>query len=262
MSDRNLLYVYGVVRRGFDAASAPAGVEDAPVAVLDAGAFAVLASRVPGATFDPAVIEQRSGDMEWVSPRAVAHDRVMTWAQERAGIIPLPMFSLWSDAAAMRAGIAEREPQLRAAFERVADADEYGLRVHRRERDMLARVHELDAGIAELRREADAAPPGQRYLLERKIGEQAKQAVRAASQRLAKEAYAALQPLARAAMLLPLTPAKAPEDATMVLNAAFLVDRASFDSFRAELTRHLRVAEGMGLTFDFTGPWPPYNFVA
>jgi hypothetical protein len=173
------------------------------------------------------------------------------------------MFSLWSDETAMRAGIAAREPQLRDAFTRVADADEYGLRVHRRERDMLARAHELDPAIAALRRDADAAPPGQRYLLERKIGEQSKQAVRAASQRIARGAYAALQPLARAAVLRPLTPATSPttEEATLVLNAAFLVDRAAFDRFRAELTRHAQLAEPMGLAFDFTGPWPPYNFV-
>ena len=47
-----------------------------------------------------------------------------------------------------------------------------------------------------------------------------------------------------------------------MLNAAFLVERAAFDAFRAELTRHLRAAEAHGLAFDFTGPWPPYNFVA
>jgi hypothetical protein len=264
MSEPNLLYAYGVVRPGFDAAGAPLGVDEAPLAVVDAGAFAVLASRVPAATFAPAIVEERSGDMEWVSPRAVAHDRVMTWAQERGGIIPLPMFSLWSDATAMRAGIVAREPQLRDAFERVQNADEYGLRVHRRERDMLARAHELDPAIAALRRDADAAPPGQRYLLERKIGEQSKQAVRAASQRIAREAYAALQPLARAAVIRPLTPSTpgATDETTLVLNAAFLVDRASFDRFRAELTTHVRAAEAVGLAFDFTGPWPPYNFVA
>jgi len=263
MTASSLLYVYGVVQPGFDASSAPAGVEEQSVAVVDAGRYAVLASRVPGDALAPQVVEQRSGDMEWVGPRALAHDRVMTWAQERGGIVPMPMFSLWSDEAAMRASITGRETALADAFGRIAGADEYGLRVHRNERAMLERAHELDPAIAALRQEADAAPPGQRYLLERKIAEQSKQAVRAASQRIAKDAYAALQPIARAAMVRPLTPSAAtPDDATLVLNAAFLVERARFDAFRAELTRQLGAAEALGLTFDFTGPWPPYNFVA
>lgn len=263
MTERRLLYAYGIVRPGFDAAGAPAGVEDATIAVVPAGPFAVLVSRVPEAVFAPNIVEARAGDMEWVTPRAVAHDRVMTWAQERGGIIPMPMFSLWAEETTLRASLAERDAELKRTLEAVEGCDEYGLRVHRRDREMIEKAHELDPAIAALRNEAKAASPGQRYLLERKIGEQSRQAVKTASQRLAREAYAALQPLARAAVVRPLTPSSSsPEDATLVLNAAFLVERAGFDAFRAELTRHLRSAAAVGLAFDFTGPWPPYNFVA
>lgn len=263
MTDRPLLYVYGVVAPAFDAARAPAGLDDGRLEVLPGGSFAALVSRLPSAEYGPERIEQLSGEMAWVSPRALAHDRVMTWAQEHGGIIPMPMFSLWSEDAAVAAMLAERDAELRRTFERVAGADEYGLRIHRRDQDMLAHIHELDPAIGALRDQAGAAAPGQRYLIERKIAEQAKQAIRAASQRLAREAYAALQPLAREAALLPLTPSSsAPPETTLVLNAAFLVDRSRLDAFRAELATHLRVAEPRGLAFDFTGPWPPYNFVA
>jgi hypothetical protein len=261
MTDR-LLYVYGAVAPGFDASRAPAGLDDAKVEVLRGGSFAALLSRLPSDDYSPQRIEARSGEMEWVTPRALAHDRVMTWAQEHGGIIPMPMFSLWSGDAAIGEMLASRDAELRRAFERVAGADEYGLRIHRRDAEMLAHIHELDPDIAEVRRQADAAAPGQKYLLERKIAEQSKQAIRAASQRIAREAYAALEPLSREAMLRPLTPpASAPADTTLVLNAAFLVERARLDAFRAELTKHMRSGEPRGLTFDFTGPWPPYNFV-
>lgn len=263
MTERSLLYVYGVVGPAFDAARAPSGLDDAPVEVLSGPSFGALLSRVSADRYAPAVIEQRSGEMEWVTPRAMAHDRVMTWAQEHGGIVPMPMFSMWSGDRAALDALAAREPELRATFGRVANADEFGLRVHRNDEQMLAVIHELDPGIAELRREADAATPGQRYLVERKIAERSKQAIRAASQRLAKEAWAALQPLAREAVLRPLTPSSsAPPDVTLVLNAAFLVERTRLDAFRAELALHVKNAERVGLTFDFTGPWPPYNFVS
>ena len=263
MTERTLLYTYGIIPPGFDASGAPRGVEDTAVSVLPAGPFSALVSRVPEGAFAPAVVEARSADMEWVTPRAVAHDRVLTWAQERGGIIPMPMFSLWASDATLRASLEARASALTQTFGKVAGCDEYGLRVHRRDREMLEKAHELDPAIAALRRDAEAASPGQRYLLERKIAEQSRQAVRAAGQRIAKEAYTALQPLAREAVIRPLAPASSsPEEATLVLNAAFLVERARFDGFRAELTRHLRAAEAAGLAFDFTGPWPPYNFVA
>ena len=257
-----LLYAYGVTRPGFDPAQAPAGIEDSRVEVLPAGEFSALISHVPGATYAPGVVERSSGEMEWISPRAVAHDRVLTWAQEHGGIIPMPMFSLWTSARALVESLQARDAELRSTMARVSGADEFGLRVHRRDREMLERIHELDPEIGALRREADAASPGQRYLLERKVAEQSKQAIRAASQRLAREVYAALQPLAREAVTRPLTPSAATStDATLVLNAAFLVDRSAFDAFRAELTRRTRECEPRGLSFDFTGPWPPYHFV-
>ena len=263
MTDRQLLYVYGVVRPGFDATRAPAGLDDAPVVVVGGRSFGALLSRVPAGEYAPERIEERSGSMDWVSPRAVAHDRVLTWAQEHGGIIPMPMFSMWSEEEAVVGSLGTREDELRRTFARVENADEYGLRVHRRDREMLATLHEIDPAIAELRREAEAASPGQRYLLERKIAEQSKQAVRTASQRLARDAYAALQALARDAVLRPSpAPASAPSEMTLVLNAAFLVERSRLDAFRAELTKRIREGEARGLAFDFTGPWPPYNFVS
>jgi hypothetical protein len=46
----------------------------------------------------------------------------------------------------------------------------------------------------------------------------------------------------------------------MILNAAFLVDRKAekpFDERVKEISRHYEDL----LTFKYTGPWPPYNFV-
>ena len=263
MTEPSLLYVYGVVRNDFDAARAPAGLDDLPAEVVRGESYAALVSRLPTARYAPEEIERRSGEMDWVSPRAMAHDRVLTWAQEHGGIIPMPMFSLWGDAGALIASLAQRDEELRRSFARVDNADEFGLRLHRRDQEMLAKIDELDPRIASLRAEASAASPGQRYLLERKIAEQAKLSLRAASQRIAKEVFAALQPLAREAVTRPLTASSAvPAEGTLVLNAAFLVDRARFDAFRAELTRQLRDLEPRGLAFDFTGPWPPYHFVS
>lgn len=261
-----VVYAYGLVRAGFDAARAPGGLEDAPVRLVPAGPFAALASDLPTAEYAADVVERRSGEVHWLSPRAMAHDRVLTWAQDRAGggtggVVPMPMFSLWATEAALTASLLAREAELRAIFDRVRDADEFGLRVHRRDAEMVARVHEVDPALAELKRAAEAASPGQRYLLERKLADQATSAARAASQRMAAEVFEALRGIAREAVARPLVPPQAAvSDATMVLNGAFLVDRARLDEFRAAVAARIAEYEPRGLAFDFTGPWPPYNF--
>ena len=185
-----------------------------------------------------------------------------TWAQEHGGVIPLPMFSLWGSESALQRSLAEQEPRLVGVFDRVGAADEFGLRVHRRDAVMLQSVHELDSDMAELRAQADAAPTGQRYLIERKIEEQGKRVLRAASQRMARQIYDDLRSIARDARARPLTPEPGRvAESTLVLNGAFLVERARLDEFRAAVGAHVREYQPRGLTFDFTGPWPPYNFV-
>lgn len=261
MTTGSLLYVYGIVRGGFDAARAPAGMDDAPVIVAGEGGIAALASHLPESGYAAHIIGERSGDVQWLSPRAMSHDRVLTWAHDHGGVIPLPMFSMWGSDEALAASLRERSPEVTRLFERVSNADEFGLRVHRRDAAMLETLHETDAELGELHRAARAASPGQRYLLERKLAEQGKAALRAAGQRMAQEVFDALRPIARDAVARPLTPvAGAASDATLILNGAFLVDRARLDAFRAAVATQIEKLESRGLAFDFTGPWPPYNF--
>lgn len=261
-NDARLFYVYGIVQAGFDATGSPSGVDDSPVTVETSGQLAALVSRVPKSGYGARVVERNSGDVAWLSPRAMAHDRVLTWAQDHGGVIPLPMFSLWGTRAALARSLAKQAPDLARVFERVSGADEFGLRVHRRDAEMLESIDDLDDETAQLRRQARAASPGQRYLLERKLADQAKRAARAASHRMAKRIFEDLRAMARDAVARPLVPeaGRAP-DATLVLNGAFLVDRKRVDEFRAAVGAHVREYQPRGLSFDFTGPWPPYNFV-
>jgi hypothetical protein len=46
----------------------------------------------------------------------------------------------------------------------------------------------------------------------------------------------------------------------MIMNAAFLVARENQDNFDKKVREIGKVYEGK-LTFRYTGPWPPYNFV-
>jgi hypothetical protein len=253
-------YVYGIVRSGFDAARAPAGLDDTMIELAQSGKLGALVSRLDAATYAPAAIERNSAEVSWLSPRALAHDRVLTWAQEHGGVLPMPMFSLWGSDDALRRMLEDRQGEFERVFSRVEGADEFGVRVHRRD-DVLAKsLDDLDEDTRRLQAEAAAASPGQRYLLERKLEDHMKLAVRTAGKRMAKQLFDDLAALARDAVARPLVADPNTPDVTLVLNAAFLVDRARLDDFRATIGDRVRALEPRGLTFDFTGPWPPYNF--
>src|SRR5256885_562237 len=109
------LYVYGIAPATADVSRAPNGLEDAPVECLADGEIAAIVSRVDGERYAPSMVERGTEDVEWLAPRAVAHDRVLTWMSDHSPIVPLPIFSLFSGEVALRQMLDERRAELEAA---------------------------------------------------------------------------------------------------------------------------------------------------
>jgi hypothetical protein len=255
-------YVYGVVTPTFDLGGAPAGVDDAAVALLPSreGSLAAVASALPAAAYAASAVEASAADLDWLGPRAAAHDRVLTWACDRGAVVPFPLFSLFSGEPAVMSMLAERRDQLAAALAKVSGAREYTLRVFKSDAALERSVGALSPEVQELERQAASAAPGQRYLLQRKIEEASKREAKRVGREVAAEMYQTLAAHAAGAVTDAL-PAAADSAGTAVLNASFLVPDAATRAFRAELTALADRHRAHGFVVEFTGPWPPYHFV-
>jgi hypothetical protein len=168
---------------------------------------------------------------------------------------------MFSTSAAIRGMLRDRRTQLTEVLARVRAGREYALRVYRVDSELAANVVELDPDLRRLSAEAASAPPGQQYLLRRKMDEQARNSVKATAGRLAGEIRDALASLALDSVVRPI-PGTAAGDApgTMVLNAAFLVPVASLPEWLETAGTLNDRYRPMGLRLDLTGPWPPYHF--
>src|SRR4051812_3942228 len=143
VTTQSIWYVYGIVPAETSLSSAPPGIDDAGVALEEHAGVAALVSVLDDRAYAPAAIEANSGDVEWLSPRAVAHDRVLTWASDLGAVVPLPMFSLFSSDEALRQMLSDRSAQLGATLARVGQGREYALRVYRVDAELLAAVTSL-----------------------------------------------------------------------------------------------------------------------
>ena len=260
----SIWYVYGIVPVGaeFTSAPPPEGLDDAGVAVERRGDLAALVSVLDAASYAPSLVEQSSADVEWLSPRATAHDRVLTWASDRGAVVPLPMFSLFSGRDAVRAMLDERSAQLSKALDRVKQGREYALRVYRVDAELLDVIPEMSPRLRELSAEAASASPGQRYLLERKLDGEKRSEVRTVTQEIVDDIVEQLTRHAVESVRSPIPRAaeRTATSGTMVLNAAFLVAPSALDAFQRTLTSIVERHNQRGFRFDFTGPWPPYHF--
>jgi len=258
----DIWYIYGVMRATLEANQFPEGLDDAPVERCVEGGMAALFSRLDGERYAPAAIERATEDVEWLAPRAVAHDRVLTWASDKGPVVPLPIFSLFSGEQAVRAMLRERRVALDAALRRASAGCEYSLRVYRIDSELGPVATELSPTLAELHKAASEASPGQRYLLERKLDAARKKELHGIGARVARDVIDALLPHAVETLENRVT-TRAPRDAAglLILDAAFLIEPSSLTDFQRELMAIVTRHGSRGFRFDFTGPWPPYHFV-
>lgn len=256
-------YVYGVAPATTTSATPPSGLDDVGVTFEREGELTALVSVLDASAYAPDRIEQTAGDVEWLTPRARAHDWVLTWASDLGPVVPMPMFSMFSGREAVRSMLRERSAQLSETLARVARGREYALRVYRVDGELLESVVSMSRRLQELAENAAAASPGQRYLLERKLEGEKKTELRAVSQRIVEEIATALGAHAAESVRSPIprvNEADAAARGTMVLNAAFLVAPAELEAFQRTLTEFVQRYDGKGFRFDFTGPWPAYHF--
>jgi hypothetical protein len=261
MTER-LCYVYGVVGSSLETATAPKGIDGGAVTLVPNGDVAALVTLVSAADYAPDRVEALTADVAWVSDRATAHDRVLTWASDAGAVIPFPMWTLFSDAKGAGSMLTKRMNELRRTFDRIRDGREFIVRVYVQSGVLKGHLAEHSAELTALEAQAAKATPGQKYLLERKIENLRRDAGRDLTVKVANEIHDALSSAAMETVREQPVNSGAPrEQGRAILNASFLVAPARVVEFQRQLTTMVNKYEPSGFKFDFTGPWPPYHFV-
>ena len=240
------MYVYGIAPATADLSRAPEGLEDAPVERLVDGELAAIASRLDGERYAPSAIERGTEDVEWLAPRAVAHDRVLTWMSDHGPVVPLPIFSLFSGEPAVRQMLEQRRKGLEAALRHVAQGREYALRVYRIDSELSA-IATSSVRDWQSPTECSVGEPGTALLARAKAryGDGRTSSTRLGA-RIARESRDSLRPFAIEVAETRIAPGAARAAATgvLILDVAFLVAADRLESFQRTLTKSFDVIPG------------------
>jgi hypothetical protein len=117
----------------------------------------------------------------------------------------------------------------------------------------------LRAAAADRAKAPAGLSAGTGFLVRRQKEQRSVQDARADARARAERIHDALAPVAFDVRRRP--PADV-EGATLLLDAAFLVERTRAREFAAAARGHAARAEADGLHVVLTGPWPPYNFLS
>jgi hypothetical protein len=248
------LYVYGVV------ADAPDGltdglasvVPDAGVRLLEGGGVQALVTDVPLSEYGEAALRENLNRMEWLQATAVAHETVLEQILGRAELIPFRLCTVFAGEASLVAMLEGERRTFRHTLGRIRGATEWGVKA------VAGMPVEAPAGAGD---GASEGGEGASYFAARREERERATQVRQLLGNVADEAHARLSEAARAATL---HRAQSKElggyEGRMVLNGSYLVDddhAHAFGEMVGELDARYRE---VGVRFELTGPWPPYNF--
>jgi hypothetical protein len=212
----------------------------------------LIVADVPLAEYGEATINQRLGDLDWVSRLAVAHEAVVERFIDTRALLPMKLFTIFrSDARALE-DLAARRSAVDALVKRVAGHREWGLRV------VLDRARATSGQSAE--RAPLRQPTGAGYLSRKKaqrdatveLAERSRAAVDGLYDRVVKHASLARR---RLGSELPV------EGGPLLLDAVLLVRRGHEAALSRAVHRETRQLASQGLRVALSGPWPPYSFM-
>jgi hypothetical protein len=244
-------YLYAVTR-GLSPADIgdQAGLEDAPLDVVEHRGLSVLVSTVSLDEYGEDALKQNLERMEWLEATARTHDRVVRLAAEHGPTAPMRLVTICTDDDGVRRRLDDSYERLVQALDRVEGRVEWSVKAYAPAQGEEPRRQPVDAS---------GAGGGAAYLRARKEALQSRQTQEEAALDLAHEIHEALSLLAVAARQLPpQDPRLTGVEGRMTLNAAYLIDDEASQRFAAEVERltgqhpESRLSAG--------GPWPPYSF--
>jgi len=245
----------------FEAELPEAIEETSGLELVTAGGLAAVTSAVPLRDYGEEALPERLADPAWTAARALRHERVVHHFARRAAVVPLRFGTIFLARESIGRMLGEERDRLRASLDGIEGHDEWGLNLYVSRARLREGVEGVSPRLREMAERAASLPPGQAYLLRKKIEALRDAEAREQKKLVVSEVLARLGRLSAAAGRLRTAANESAEQGEVAAKLYFHVGRAVFEEFRAEAERAAEEFLPLGFSFELTGPWPAYNFV-
>src|SRR3954466_7572118 len=235
-------YVYCIIQASEPLRFGPLGIglDPAEVHTVNYRDIAAVVSDTPIEVHDP------------TRENVLAHERVNETVMRKHTVIPMSFGTVFKTREDILELLRSAYDAFHDVLDKMQDKLEFGLKILWDREVMVREIETQDEDVRRLKQEI-SAQKGSTYFARMQYGRLVDAALQAHSEKYVAEIFEGLRDVAVASR------ANKPIGDKMIMNAAFLVSRDK------ELAFDTRVKE-IGarfdkLTFKYTGPWPPYNFV-
>jgi hypothetical protein len=262
----NAFYVYCIAEIGaaveLPADSLPAAIEDdSKLEWVSVSALAALVSRVPRESYSEESLAEHLTDATWTAIRAMRHETVVEYVAKRTSVVPLRFGTIYLERHGIEQMLAEKSRELEEIIEHLRGREEWGVNVWCDRAVLMSSITSVSPVLRDLVERAEQAPPGQSYLMQKKIEALKVDEARAVVNRIVEQVEEKLREQSDDARRLRILKVETTEHGELKAKFAFLVKRSEFEGFRDAAERLAQENQAAGVRLELTGPWPVYNFV-
>jgi hypothetical protein len=235
-------YVYCIIKSERPLAFGALGIGSEPAQVLTV-IYQDLAAVVSSTSL---VVQDPTRD------NVLAHQRVNETVMQQHTVIPMSFGTVFKTDDDIIELLRSAYDAFSDVLNKMQDKFEFGLKVLWDRDQIIREIEEEDEDIRRLKGEI-SSQKGSTYFARMQYGRLIDAALQARSERYVADIFEALRDVSVASR------SNKPIGDRMIMNAAFLVARDAEEAFDARVKAIGSRYEK--LTFKYTGPWPPYNFV-
>lgn len=237
-------YVYGIIKAAENQSFGPLGIggRNDEVYTVHYKDFAAVVSKCPLQIYDP------------TRENALAHEHVNEVVMKEFTVLPMSFGTVFRTEADIRTFMQGTYPALVDVLDKMEGKIEFGLKVNWDREAVLRQIEAENEDVRVLKDQIDAGASGSAYFVKMQLGKIVEAAMQEKSGGYVQEIYGHLRDSAVASR------SNKPIGDRMIMNAAFLVDREKTELFDQRVSEIAKKYEDE-LSFLYTGPWPPYNFV-
>ncbi len=236
-------YVYSIIRQDRPKDFGQIGIGGpARVYTVHYRDLAAVVSDTPIVIYDP------------TRDNVLAHEFVNETVMREFTVIPMSFGTVFRSESDVTELLRSTYQAFSDVLDKMQDKIEFGVKVLWDRDKVVANIEQENDEIRRLKDEITRNAASSTYFARMQLGRLVEAALEEVGNRYVADIHELLKQMAVASR------SNKPIGDRMIMNAAFLVERAHEKSFDDRVKEVSRKYEDL-LTFKYTGPWPPYNFV-
>jgi len=218
--------------------------------------------------FDSEEIKHKAQeDLNWIKNKAQIHEAVIEKAMRYDGkilaVIPMSFGTIFKSREKIKQILDEDYSKFQTILKNLQGKQEWSVKVYLVNRKVLEEeIKNSNEVVKSKEKEIASMPKGMAYFFEKQIKEIIASELNKEIENYMHDFFLILKRYAEIGLKGKILEKEfTGKLESMILNAIYLIQEKNIQDFKQEIKRLNREMEPKGFKFEYSGPWPPYNFV-